>query len=85
MASEMPAADRAEAHGPTALRAELEQSRDLLRRMLDDCEPRDAAALARELRMTLKELAEMAGPAKGSTVDALAAKRAARQSAAAGS
>lgn len=85
MPSESPANGIGAKAGPGALRAELEASRDLLRRMLDDCEPRDAAALARELRMTLKDLAGLAGPAKGSTVDALAAKRAARQSAAAGS
>lgn len=67
----------------TDLRAELEETRDRLKGLLAEASPRDAAALARELRMTLKDLAELAGPAKGSTVDALAARRAARQSAAA--
>lgn len=67
------------------MREELEQTRDRLKMFLDEAGPREAAALARELRMTLKDLAELAAPAKGSAVDALAARRAARQSAAAGS
>ena len=71
---------------PTAvLRAELEATRDRLKALLDASGPRDGAGLARELRMTLHDLAELAGPAKGSKVDDLAAKRAARIAAASGS
>ena len=69
----------------SALRVELEATRDRLKDLLDAATPRDAAALARELRMTLHDLADLVGPAKGSKVDDLAAKRAARIAAASGS
>ncbi len=72
-----------------ALRAELEASRDVLRALLTDAQQSGelaaAASIARELRITNRELADLAGPAEGSTVDALAARRAARQSAASSS
>lgn len=44
------------------LRTALEQNRDLLRELLKSADPRDAAGIARELRMTLRDLEELAGP-----------------------
>lgn len=56
-----------------------------LERRLVEAGDRDAPVIIRELRALRRELRDIAEPAKGSTVDALAARRAARQSAASGS
>jgi hypothetical protein len=63
----------------------LEEGRDRLRALLREADGREAPALQRELRATLAALRDLSGPAKGSTVDALAARRAARQSSASAS
>jgi hypothetical protein len=63
---------------PDDLRQALQENAHRLRGLLDEAEPKEAAALARELRMTLHDLAVLAEPEKGSTVDSLAARRAAR-------
>ena len=62
-------------------RAALEALRDHLAACLDAAEPERAAPLSRELRETLRELDALAEP-KGSTVDDLAKRRAARRAAA---
>ncbi|HRD59369.1 hypothetical protein [uncultured Nocardioides sp.] len=63
----------------------LTEDRDRLERAMDEAEPRELAALVREHRAVLKEIAHLAVPAKGTIRDQLAAKRAARESDAAGS
>lgn len=61
----------------------LRASRDLLAARLADCDGRGAAALAREFRETVRELASISAVA-GDEVDELAAARAARRGGAAG-
>lgn len=62
----------------------LVQSRDRLESAMKEAGPRELPALAREHRAVLKEIAHLAEPVKGSIRDQLAAKRAARESAAEG-
>ena len=62
-------------------RAGLQALRDHLADCLAAAEPEKAAPLARELRQVLAELDALAEP-KGSTVDDLARRRAARRAAA---
>lgn len=80
----MPSAASSEPDPAAALRAELEAARDRLKALLDEAGPREAAALLRELRATNHDLAALAGPVKGSRLDDLAARRAARHAAASG-
>lgn len=61
----------------------LKALRDVLARRLDHAEPRESASLAKQLRDTLAEIAELEPDTKGSKRDELAAKRAARRSKAA--
>jgi hypothetical protein len=70
---------------PGEQRAMLERTRDHLAGLLEGADEREAPALARELRMTIKDLADLAAPEKGSRLDDLAARREARLSGADGS
>lgn len=47
---------------------------------LEDCEPREVAALLRERRITLAEIDSMTGPEEGSIVDELTKRRKVRRS-----
>jgi hypothetical protein len=59
----------------------LEALRDHLARQLEDAEPRECAAIARQLASVLAQLEAMAPPKK-SRADELAKRRAARRAAA---
>lgn len=56
-------------------RASLEALRDLLATNLTQAEPREVAALARQLSLVLKELDELPAEKGRSTLDDLAARR----------
>ena len=62
---------------PPARLAVLRDNEAMLRRLLVDAEPQHAAALARELRATVREIAEILAeaPAEVSLSDELAEKR----------
>jgi hypothetical protein len=68
---------------PTRLER-LESDRDLLESAMLSAAPREMAALVREHRAVLKELAALAEPAKGNIRDQLADKRKAREAESAG-
>ena len=57
----------------------LEALRDLLAESLAEAEPGQRAALAKQLRETMAELASLPDAAKRSTSDDLAARRSARR------
>jgi len=62
----------------------LDADRERLESAMDEATPKELAALVREHRMVLAEMAALSGPKKGSTRDQLAEKRAARKAAASG-
>lgn len=59
-------------------RASLEALRDVLARNIEDAEPGQVAALARQLALVLKEIDELPAPKGASSLDQLASRRAAR-------
>lgn len=58
----------------------LEALREAVAAQLEEAEPKEAAALSRELRQILGELDKLSAGARGDSVDDLAARRAARRS-----
>ena len=59
-------------------RASLEALRDTLARTIEDAEPGQVAALARQLALVLKEIDELPAAKGASSLDQLASRRAAR-------
>ena len=62
----------------------LQALRGRLVAALEECEPREVAALSRQLALVLKELDELPAAKGASSFDDLASRRAARKSAASG-
>lgn len=60
-------------------RKTLEAIRDELARQLDRCEPVASASIARQLRMTLADLANLPAESRGSKLDEVKARREARR------
>lgn len=65
-------------------RRALRALRDVLARTIEDAEPREVAALSRQLALVLKELDELPAAKGASSFDDLASRRAARKSTASG-
>jgi hypothetical protein len=59
-------------------RATLVALRDRLATAIDECEPKDLAALSRQLVAVTAEIDDLAEPEGGTLADQLAARRAAR-------
>ena len=60
-------------------RASLESLRGVLARTIEDAEPGQVAALARQLALVLKEIDELPAAKGASSLDQLASRRAARK------